>query len=164
MGRPSHYGKWGQRGKFEQERVPPKHCRWCGDPITAKRRTSYCSAECADECTLRIVWGVLRAFIIKRDGLCKLCEGVSYKPNATDVWMYDRAYNLDRWRPQGGAGPFIRVEPEWHVDHILPVIEGGTDDPANLRLLCGRCHKRITAEWHGRRASERRGQSMLVLR
>lgn len=26
------------------------------------------------------------------------------------------------------------------VDHIVPVIDGGTDDPANLRSLCHDCH------------------------
>ena len=27
-----------------------------------------------------------------------------------------------------------------HVDHIHPVSKGGTDDPSNLRTLCGRCN------------------------
>lgn len=30
------------------------------------------------------------------------------------------------------------------VDHLVPVFEGGTDDPDNLRTLCGPCHDRKT--------------------
>lgn len=32
-----------------------------------------------------------------------------------------------------------------HVDHIKPLVEGGTDDMENLRLLCQRCHNARTA-------------------
>jgi 5-methylcytosine-specific restriction protein A len=32
------------------------------------------------------------------------------------------------------------------VDHIVAVKDGGTDDPANLRLLCEPCHKKVTAD------------------
>lgn len=28
----------------------------------------------------------------------------------------------------------------WEVDHIVPVKDGGTDDPTNLRTLCHDCH------------------------
>jgi 5-methylcytosine-specific restriction protein A len=27
-----------------------------------------------------------------------------------------------------------------HVDHIIPVLFGGTDDPANLQSLCEACN------------------------
>ncbi len=27
------------------------------------------------------------------------------------------------------------------VDHIVPITEGGTDHPANLRSLCSTCHQ-----------------------
>jgi 5-methylcytosine-specific restriction endonuclease McrA len=32
------------------------------------------------------------------------------------------------------------------VDHIVPRSAGGTDDPANLRSLCGPCHHRATGQ------------------
>jgi 5-methylcytosine-specific restriction endonuclease McrA len=31
-----------------------------------------------------------------------------------------------------------------HVDHILPLDDGGTDDDANLQTLCSSCHGRKT--------------------
>ncbi len=152
--RPSHYGKWGQRGKFVEERVPKGHCRWCGDPIPkGSGRRSYCSVACRKETWLRIVWNAMRRFIMDRDKVCVLCGGASYKPNHNDKWMHSAP---SQWTPCGFDGPGVRVDPEWHVDHIKPVSEGGTDDPNNLRLLCGECHKRITREWHGERAAQRR--------
>lgn len=41
--------------------------------------------------------------------------------------------------------PSIAIE----VHHVIPVSEGGTDDPDNLLVLCGECH----AEIHRRRES-----------
>lgn len=29
---------------------------------------------------------------------------------------------------------------DWECDHILRVVDGGTDDPTNLRTLCRLCH------------------------
>lgn len=46
--------------------------------------------------------------------------------------------------------------PARHVDHILPVSEGGTDDPANLQSLCAPCHAAKTGTEHRRRALARR--------
>lgn len=31
------------------------------------------------------------------------------------------------------------------VDHIIPKVQGGTDDPENLQSLCDVCHKKKTA-------------------
>ncbi len=40
-----------------------------------------------------------------------------------------------------------------HVDHIQPISRGGTHARSNLRGLCARCHRRVTADdfgWSGR--------------
>jgi 5-methylcytosine-specific restriction endonuclease McrA len=29
---------------------------------------------------------------------------------------------------------------ELHYDHIVPLAEGGTNDPTNFQLLCGQCN------------------------
>jgi 5-methylcytosine-specific restriction endonuclease McrA len=39
-----------------------------------------------------------------------------------------------------------------HVDHIVPVIRGGSDDPENLRASCAACN---LARGAGRRRSSR---------
>src|SRR5690606_12306441 len=38
-----------------------------------------------------------------------------------------------------------RVSGPFEIHHITPIAEGGDDRPDNLRLLCTRCHRRITA-------------------
>lgn len=157
--RPAHYGKWGQRGVLKQERQVKGHCRWCGDEIPkGTRRTSYCSAQCYHDCWLRISWSTMRNHITKRDERCRLCGNHSYK--ALHRYGYELVsapvYDGGRMIKEGQYARFTAIEVDWHVDHIKPVIEGGTDDPENLRLLCGQCHKRITREWHGERAAKRR--------
>ena len=37
-----------------------------------------------------------------------------------------------------------RIEPGAHVDHIVPLARGGTNDAANLQTLCASCHSRKT--------------------
>lgn len=48
-----------------------------------------------------------------------------------------RIHKRDRHTCQACFAP---VGPSAPVDHIRPVFEGGTHDPANLRTLCQDCH------------------------
>lgn len=41
--------------------------------------------------------------------------------------------------------------PKAHVDHVVPLEDGGTDDAANLQTLCESCHGRKTREEQRRR-------------
>lgn len=38
------------------------------------------------------------------------------------------------------------------VDHVVPVGEGGSNEPSNLRCLCSDCHREKTRDDAGRRA------------
>ena len=38
-----------------------------------------------------------------------------------------------------------------HVDHFVPLEDGGTDDDANLQTLCSACHGRKTRQEQRRR-------------
>lgn len=156
MSRPAHYGKWGQRGNLKIPEATKGLCRYCGDPVPPKNgRRNYCSNACHEAVWLRLSWPSMRRYIIERDKLCRLCGGMNYTGNQWEhASVYDEALRCSL--------PYVRIFPEWHVDHIKPCAEGGTDDPDNLRLLCGRCHKRITREWHGQRAAARRPQIALV--
>ena len=45
----------------------------------------------------------------------------------------------------------------WDIDHIVPVVEGGgSSGPENLRTLCLKCHKQVTAELAAKRAAARK--------
>lgn len=64
----------------------------------------------------------IRGFIWERDGgCCRLC-GVACKRHKVDRYDSD---------PKLGE-----------IDHILPVVFGGTNDPENLRLLCKDCNRK----------------------
>lgn len=49
----------------------------------------------------------------------------------------------------------LRSGTVWHVDHIIALENGGTNDPANLQILCSWCHKSKSAEDHGKAAKMR---------
>ena len=57
---------------------------------------------------------------------------------ATIRW---RILERDRFRCRTcGRGPRSRSAVTLHVDHIIPVSRGGTNDPSNLRTLCSECN------------------------
>lgn len=43
------------------------------------------------------------------------------------------------------CGVLVMGKGEAHVDHIVPKVDGGTDDMENLQTLCRSCHSRKTA-------------------
>ncbi len=63
----------------------------------------------------------------------------------------------DLFRKQGGKCPacytaITKSGPaKYHIDHVLPLSRGGSDDAANLQLLCGPCnqskHAKDPYEW-----------------
>lgn len=60
-------------------------------------------------------WATIREEVVTRDGMqCQLCGVLCIS--------------------KGMA----------HVDHVKAVVDGGTDDEANLRTLCASCHSRRT--------------------
>ena len=46
----------------------------------------------------------------------------------------------------------------WDADHIVPVVAGGGEcDLSNIRTLCIRCHREVTAALRAARSEHRRG-------
>lgn len=50
-----------------------------------------------------------------------------------------------------------RIAQATELDHITPLIKGGTDEPSNWQGLCADCHKDKTAEDFGHRVKVRIG-------
>ena len=97
-------------------------CGWC-EAECLGRRTCWCSVECAWKFIRVSTWGDLRKYIIKRDGeICTRCGASAPPVEKSERWWFGKPRSF------------------WEVDHIVPVKHGGTDDPANLRLLCTTCH------------------------
>ena len=110
--------------------APPRPCRWPGCPaLVSEPRERFCErhrAEHKREADRRTDerrpsaarrgydrdWRRLRRMILAERPLCVMCLAEG------------------------------RVTPATDVDHIVPLAEGGTNDPANLRPLCRMHHAR----------------------
>ena len=125
------YTPWGENGR--------KTCRWCHGQTEAPRRC-WCSEECVEKYQRVWTWGAMRGLILRRDKkTCQRC-GTTTPPSPPS--------NPRAWSS--------RSDP-WDVDHIIRVVDGGTDDPENLRLLCIPCHKE--AGYEQRSAAAKASQS-----
>ncbi len=132
-------------GWVKRERRP---CRWCGAEVSGRRLT-FCSDACVHEWRLRTDPGYLRAQVFARGhGVCALC-GLDTEALRRDKRKLDyrahRAFEKD-W---GGRRSL------WDADPFIPVVEGGgVCGLSNMRTLCLRCHRAVTAELrlrlHGR--------------
>lgn len=135
-------------------------CCWCGGALpTQKNGRRWCGPKCVHEYRLRADWGYLAEFIRRRDRLCQVCRGVRYLGTFYTMRseLIRKSYTGNYW----GEWSPVRPAP-WEVDHIIPVADGGTDNPANLRLLCRPCHVSITGKWR-RERGRHRAQGLLGL-
>jgi 5-methylcytosine-specific restriction endonuclease McrA len=101
-----------------------RRCGWCATECRG-RRTQWCSDSCAEKFYRVWSWGAVAQYVLARDG--KRCV---------------RCATTERGRFS------------WECDHIVPVLDGGTDNPANLRTLCHGCH--VAAGIEQRRARKAR--------
>lgn len=129
-------------------------CRWCALEVPLRRRT-FCSEYCVNEWRLRTDPGYLRERVLARDrGVCALCTTDTL---AAWIWM-KRSRGNGRARALGEWG-LARMSRSslWDADHIVPVVEGGGEcDLSNIRTLCLKCHRQVTAELRARVVEARR--------
>lgn len=109
-------------------------CPFCGKKVESKRRT-YCTDECARRFQNYTVWnrgrGAYGTQILYRDNFtCQDCGGFHAFCNEYSIYL-----------PVSDG--------ELHIHHIVPVSEGGGDEPSNLITLCEECHKKI----HGKKSN-----------
>lgn len=137
--------KWGQRRGIDLPQPEGRgangrrFCRWCATEVP-KRCTSWCSQRCSGFYLRVFTWEAVATYVRQRDRVCQRCgtKHPGWKPTQTSY--YGGAHcDLKRW---------------WEVDHIVPVVDGGTDDPANLRLLCHACHVAVGYEQRAARLPE----------
>jgi 5-methylcytosine-specific restriction protein A len=152
-------------------------CRQCEVEVKPPRKT-FCSQVCVDKWMIRTGSGLERA-IKKRDhgicAFCKLdCERLSKQLRRLTREFWKQYHDPDTTRGRGRRAeealkahvaafkaehgiPEHRKRRLWDIDHIVPVVEGGGDcDLTNLRVLCIKCHKQVTAELAAKRAAARR--------
>jgi 5-methylcytosine-specific restriction endonuclease McrA len=99
------------------------------------------------EWRLRTDPGYLREQVFARDrGVCALCR------LDTERLRGDKR-KLDYRARRAFEAEWGRRRQLWDADHILPVAEGGGEcDLSNMRTLCLRCHRAVTAELRARMA------------
>jgi 5-methylcytosine-specific restriction protein A len=122
-------------------------CRWCGGTVPARRFT-FCSDACVHDWRLRTDSGYLREQVFDRDrGVCGRC-GLDTEALRKDKRKLDYAARKQFEKDWG----FRRHL--WDADHVVPVVEGGGEcDLSNMRTLCLKCHKEVTAELRARLAA-----------
>lgn len=165
--RAAHRGKRGPNGR--------RLCMWCGQEVPKRRRT-FCSPECVHEWRLRSDPSYLRFKVWERDrGVCARCgldtEALErelsdllsscWKARTEEEWEAARERFWRRVEELGVVTSALRVPHLWEVDHIVPVAEGGDSNLENVRTLCWRCHREVTAQYARHRALRRIGQAVL---
>ncbi len=134
--------------------APRGTCRWCGEPILHE------SGAKKGECNFRRRWHQpcvdtyyesdpreARRSVRKRDhGRCAECGLDTYA-----LRRKLKGRGSHRKLRELGYKPRKSL---WELDHIVPLIDGGGHEPANLQTLCTPCHKDKTA----REATRRRAQ------
>lgn len=143
--RPARAKAGGRARKDEIERAESGRalCRWCRAETPPRRRT-FCSDACVHEWKLRTDPGYLRERVLQRDaGVCAKC-GINTISLRRDMRRLDFAARR-RFLKEWGLTERSRKS-LWDADHIVPVAEGGGQcDLANMRTLCLKCHKEVTA-------------------
>jgi predicted nucleic acid-binding Zn ribbon protein len=147
-------------------------CLTCGGTYRSSRPDGkYCSHECFIATTRKdnppkvYVLEIEQVLPLKQCVVCHLsflapwpgnfcsqkCEAERYRFRSKSRWISDderpRIYERDAWRC-GICGDPVRQDrdvQDWlgpTLDHIVPRSEGGSDDPANLRLAHFMCNSR----------------------
>ena len=139
--------------------APRGTCRWCGEPILhgpgpkegkvdARRRWHPACVDTYNASDPR----ELRRRVRKRDrGICREC-GLDTNRLRREVRGRGRAKKL---RERG----FLPRRSLWELDHVVPLIEGGSHELDNLQTLCVPCHRKKTAAEARQRAGLRREQA-----
>lgn len=133
-------------------------CVWRGGTLPS-RRHRWCSTRCV--LTYQIARGDQGA---ARKWLEYWDRGALHEPmpcEACGLDMSRRAIN-DRLaaEPEDQRRKLARADRHnWDADHRIPLAEGGTKTPDNLRVLCRPCHKAETAKLRARLAEARRSRA-----
>lgn len=132
--------------------APRGTCRWCGEPILhesgekrgSPNRHRRWHPACVD------VYNAtdpreLRRRVRRRDrGVCALCR--------VDTYALRRSFaGRGMWARMRAQG-FVPRRSLWELDHVLPLIDGGTHALSNLQTLCVPCHRAKSAREQRERA------------
>ncbi len=101
-------------------------CPWCGGEVKSKRRR-YCSDKCRTEFQNMTVWYRGRS-------------AYSYKIMVRDNFTCQDCGEIHNFINEYGMTIPID-DGQLEVHHIVPLSQGGGNNPTNLITLCKACHK-----------------------
>jgi 5-methylcytosine-specific restriction protein A len=144
-------GGWADRERLPTGANGRKLCRWCNLEVPLGRLT-FCSNWCVEEWRLRTDPGYIREKVLQRDrGVCAQC-GVDCLEAWTHLKRLRGAARLKARIAWGLPAGAVRRKSLWDADHIIPVVEGGGEcDLENIRTLCLKCHRLVTAQLRAKR-------------
>ncbi len=145
-----------RRPEIPFSEAPRGTCRWCGDPILHEtglrhgqpNRRRRWHPHCVDAYNTTDP-RELRRFVRRRDhGRCAVCALDTYA-------LRRRTRGRKPWAKLRERG-FVRRRSLWELDHVVPLIDGGGHEPANLQTLCVPCHREKSGRENRARAQQRR--------
>ena len=147
-----------RRPEIPFSNAPRGVCRWCGEEIlfetgdkqgSVNRRRRWHQA-CVDIYNASDPQEARRRMRKRDRGRCATCHVDTYK-----VRRELRKIGRGRTRAIRDRGYKPR-QSFWELDHIVPLIDGGSHDDENLQTLCIPCHTAKTAEEARARAARSR--------
>lgn len=144
-------GGWADRKSLAKGPNGRSLCRWCNLEVPQGRFT-FCSEWCVEEWRLRTDPGYIRQKVLDRDhGICASC-GIDCLAAWRDLKRLRGSARVKAFASWGFRPNFRKSL--WDADHIVPVVEGGGEcDLENIRTLCLKCHREVTADLRQRRQS-----------
>lgn len=154
-------------------------CRGCQGELP-KGRHVWCSNACMERAYMALSTFARRRVRERDHGVCALCDGDTEKVKRILRWLRHRgagawtthANVLDAkhahdlivraWGRHPSTWGWDEGRTWWEADHIVPLVNGGTNDLSNYRTLCIPCHRRVTAEL-ARSRSKRGRQTEMTL-
>lgn len=119
-------------------------CAWCGEEFAAlKQRRRFCSRTCSAR------WaGALRRNAHKEAWRLSRAQRESAAPGLPKT---QREHLLAKWKRRGVLCAYCVEALADTIDHVVPLILGGTNFEGNLAPACRRCNSsksyRLLAEW-----------------
>jgi hypothetical protein len=70
-------------------------------------------------------------------------DGIIFRPSYIPQWLKNGVFHRDRGRCQSckkDMTGILRSINDIELDHIVPLANGGSNEPTNFQLLCGKCN------------------------
>lgn len=129
-------------------RLDARSCLACATTFYSRRAAQkFCGITCSNK-----YYGARRQVRAGDDAHQRRCERASAAPGLSAA---NRSRLLRRWMRQGRACIYCGA-PANTVDHVVPLVRGGTNFEGNLAPCCKACNSskagRLLIGWRGRRS------------